>query len=645
MTDPLALPLIELPPYFAEHAVLQRDRPLAVWGRSAPDSAITVALAGAQVAGRTDRAGCFHVELPALPAGGPYELVVTSGQAVQRISDILIGEVWLLAGQSNMVMELWRSQGGPAEVTNAAAPQVRCFAVTRLALPGGVPEAGGTWSVCDPAHAGAWPAVGYHAACELQRQLGVPVGIIAAAWGGTRIATWLSRDALRAEPSTRDELTRHEAKLATADAAVRLADLWRRQAEPVAWERERAFPDPGNGVLAQGWAAGEVGDAWGTMTIPGSWIQQGLVRSGVVWFRREVEIPAAWAGRDLELSLGTVDKHDTTYFAGAEIGATGWEQPDAWLTPRNYRIPGRLVSAGRQVLAVRAVSWWYDGGLTGPAEVMELRCGAERLPLAGAWRWRMEHDYGPQRRLQLGEDAFKHDDPAVLFESMLAPLRAVTLAGALWYQGESDTGQAPHYHARFVALLRALRALWGEELFIAWVQLAGHLPMGSEPELSGWAEIREAQARALAEPRSAMVSAVDVGDPRDIHPRDKRPVGKRLAWAVLNRHYGRTEFPAQGPRLAAIRQGDAAIEVRFSGVGRGLVSTGEALPGFTIAGADGASHPAAARIAGPDLVLVSTPPGIAPRELRYAWGDCPQIDLHGSAGLPAEPFRHPLAGR
>jgi sialate O-acetylesterase len=644
------MPDLTIPPIFGAHAVLQRDRPLPIWGWSMPGAQVVVTLSAATQSATAGPDGAFTVVLPAQPAGGPYELIVASGSEIVRRPDVLIGEVWFAAGQSNMEFALQRCEGPAEELGDI--PGIRCFQAERFAVPGGPRDVAGVWSVGEAGNVGAWSAIGYLVARELHRRLRVPVGIVAIAWGGSRIEAWLPRAALRRDPQASGELARYEASLARADAPARIADLVRRQRDAVAWERERAFPDPGNGGEAAGWAIAVASEPpWARMAIPGSWVRRGLSRSGVVWFRREVDIPASWAGRDLRLHLGAVDKHDTTYFDGERVGATGWERPDAWSTDREYPIPGRLVRPGRRIIAVRAVSWWYDGGLVGPADGMLLRCGGESMPLAGEWLWRMEHDYGPVRRLDLGPDAIDHNAPAILHESMLAPLAPFAARGMLWYQGESNAGDATGYRDRFLAFIRDLRHRWGEEFFVAWVQLAGFLPDGREPARSTWAELREAQALASAEPRTAMVTAIDCGDGADIHPRRKRPVALRLAWAVLHHCHGAVDLPAGGPRVGGVARDGDALLVRFSRVGGGLrVSTDSAadtsagpVRGFDLAGVDGVFHAADAIIAGRDSVRVGCRAVAAPTAIRFAWGDCPIVGLTGGDSLPAEPFRRSLA--
>jgi sialate O-acetylesterase len=380
------------------------------------------------------------------------------------------------------------------------------------------------------------------------------------------------------------------------------------------------------------------------MPLPGMWQARGMAFNGAVWFRRTIDVPESWAGRSLRLDLGAIDDFDTTYFNGTAIGATGIDVPDAWRTQRRYTVPAALVRAGKNLIAVRVFDRGGDGGFAGPVAAMRIHPegrAAEAIPLAGKWRVVVERSIPlpPRENSRPGEMA-AHEYPSALFNGMIAPLVRVPIRGVLWYQGESDVDRAHLYRAIFSNLIMAWRAAWGIGDFpFLFVQLANWLARKTEPADDAWAELREAQALALRLPATGMVVAADVGDEADIHPREKRTVGERLALAALAIAYARA-MPYSGPIYAghAVEQG--AMRIRFNHAEAGLrVRGGGALAGFAIAGADRNFRWATeARIDGA-TVVVRHADIAAPVAVRYAWEANPLLTLENGVGLPAAPFR------
>jgi sialate O-acetylesterase len=631
---------MRLAPIFHDHAVLQRDLPIPVWGRGEPGEAVEVRLAGVvgQVVAGAD--GGWLLRLPPLPAGGPHELVARAASGTATARDVLIGEVWLCSGQSNMEWKLSETnQDG--DLGGESVAGIRLLTVTTKAKLGGQSELGGAWTIASRATLSAFSAVGGWFGRSLHRELGVPVGLICNAWGGTRVQAWTSRSTLVQDPGGLDDVRHYEGYVFSPDndgvnEYTSLAD----------WERRGAPRDTGNAGLAKGWAGASFDDrAWRRMVLPCRWQQQGHPGSGVFWFRRTIEVPAAWAGRDLVAHLGAIDKHDDTWVNGERVGGLSWEDGgETWRTPRVYPVPARLVGADRRVcIAVRARSHVFEGGMHGPAADMALKlAGSEEpgIPLIGEWSYEVEQDWGISAPPQTiwGQD--NPNSPYILFDSRIRPLLPYAIRGAIWYQGESNAHEPSVYARQLPAMIRDWRLAWGQGDFpFLQVQLASWQQPQTQPAASSWAALREAQLHALAEPATGMAVAIDVGDANDIHPRDKRTVGQRLArWALCDT-YGRGSVPS-GPLFAsATIEAGGRMRCRFRH-GAGLRTSDGAKPRHVaIAGVQRTFVWAEAAIEG-DTLVVWHPSISRPAAVRYAWADNPEgCNLVNAEGLPASPFR------
>lgn len=626
---------------FSDHMVLQRNIPIPVWGWAAPGEIITVDLAGRAASATALADGAWRAILPPMEAGGPFQLRVAGSETI-AFEDVMVGEVWICSGQSNMQFLLSSAQDAEQEMAAADYPQLRYFTVNRTAKLAPQPDTPGQWRCCDPAAAANLSAVGYYFGREIHRAIGVPVGLIDSSWGGTIAEAWTSREALLTDPCYRRMVEEYEMELRDPEEFQR-----RWQASQAEWERKFKLKDERNEGEAQGWAAPDFSDAdWREMFLPCLWQSAGHNYSGVFWFRKTVDIPASWAGRDLKLSLGPVDKSDVTYVNGVRVGGLDFEgRPDAWCTPRHYPVPGALVKAGRNVIAVRVFSHFNAGGFGGEPAAMQLALGdgaAPPLALAAAWRYRLERKFGlvpppPQGRTLRGEG--NPNSPAMLFNNMILPLLPYAMRGAIWYQGESNAGQARQYRVLFPLLIRDWRRVWGQGEFpFLFVQLANFMARDREPGDSQWAELREAQTMTLAVPHTGMAVAIDIGDAKDIHPRNKKDVGIRLALPALADVYGFQNLVYSGPLYKSARVEGSAMRVEFEHVGAGLVARGGDLRGFAVAGADRKFVWAAARIDGRSVV-VSSPQAPQPAAVRYNWANNPDGNLYNSSDLPASPFR------
>ena len=629
---------VRLPALVGSHMILQRDAPSRVWGWAAPGEAVRVSVGPAKGEAVAGTDGRWSVDLPPQPAGGPFSLTV-AGRNTLTLEDVWFGEVWVASGQSNMEWPLAQSIGGP-EAAAAGCDGLRLFTVAKATSLPEKDDVSGRWAPCDASTAPGFSAVAFFFGRELHRALGVEVGLVHSSWGGTPAEAWTSRSALEKEPSLRPLVADFDLALNDAEARKTFA------ARLEAWEAANYHRDVSNEGLARGWAKPETPSAgWGRMDLPQQWERAGLPIDGAVWFRRAVEIPAAWAGKDLRLSLGALDDFDTTYFAGEEIGRTGKETPGYWAVPRLYTVPGRLVKAGRAVVAARVFDHYGGGGFSGVTPdlwIAPADSSGAKVPLAGPWEYQVERslppstpDFATQPRYPSADNS---NSPTVLYGAMIAPLTPLAIRGALWYQGESNAGAAFQYRTLFPAMIRDWRRAWGRGDFpFLFVQLANYMARAAEPGESAWAELREAQAMTLALPKTGMAVAIDIGETSDIHPKNKHDVGARLARWALADTYGQPAVRS-GPLYRSFSVEGAAVRVRFDH-GEGLATAdGRPPKGFAIAGADRKWRWAEARIDG-QTVVVSSPEVPRPVAARYAWADDPEATLRNGAGLPASPFR------
>lgn len=643
---------------FCDHMVLQQGIALPVWGWSVAGDRITVRFGGVSRSAVADRAGAWTLVLPALKSSPVARSFVVrsriTGQTI-ALQDVLVGEVWLCSGQSNMEWPMVNTAKADEELDAAEYPAIRLFTVPHRTELDPSPEFLGRWDRCQRDSVANFSAVGYFFGREIHRQIGVPVGLINASWGGTIAEAWSSRAALVANPVFRKVIRQYEAQLAgQAKGGLPLSA----QSE---WARQHDHKDTVNAGADKGWH-GELFDdsAWSTMDLPRNWQSAGHEHSGIFWFRRVIEVPADWAGRELTLGLGPTDKSDVTYFNGVEVGSLTMEQrSDAWCTPRVYTVPGPLVKAGRNVVAVRVFSNIFHGGFVGEARQMKVGPGddpaTEFLPLAGPWRYQVEADFGlvpPPPPPPPGPG--NPNSPAMLYDNMIKPIIPFALRGAIWYQGESNAERARQYRTLFPLMIRSWRDAWKQgkpgsvcrDFPFLFVQLANFMLPPNVPCESAWAELREAQRLTLREPNTAMAVAIDLGEAQDIHPRNKQDVGLRLARQALARVYGFKDLVASGPSYEGMTREKSGIRLRFGNIGGGLVARGGRLKGFAVAGADrvfvwadAVIDPASESGGDRDTVRVSSPLVAKPVAVRYGWDNNPECTLFNSSGLPASPFK------
>ena len=611
-------------PLFTDNMVLQRDAKVPVWGKASPGEPVTVSFNGQTKATKADAKGKWRVSLDPMKASAEPAILSVNRT---EFKNVLVGEVWICSGQSNMEMGVGNVTDGTKEIASADNPQIRLFMIGHGFAAKPLDEfPGAKWKDCTPASVaeggwdchGGFSAVGYFFGRELQKSLGVPVGLIEAAWGGTPAQAWTPIAASRARPIYSGYVAQYEDAaengFKTEDAAQRKLKDLDNVGETKGWQK------PGFSVAS-----------WNNAKVPGAWSADpaiGLL-NGAIWFRREIEIPKDWAGSPLTLFLGAIDDYDIVYFNGIKVGSTGPETPNWWTAKRGYKVPGKLVKSGKNILAVRVFNDDGDGGFIGAAEELKLandRAGS--IALAGNWKSKIEPGGAKYRTVP----PVAQSVPAGLYNAMIAPAIPYAIKGAIWYQGEANAGKADEYRTLFPDLIKSWRAAWGQGDFpFYFVQLANFNSGG------GWPEIREAQTMALSLPDTGMAVAIDIGEANDIHPKNKREVGRRLACNALAYTYGLKVAPC-GPLYKSITVKDGKAILSFNHAGSGLACKGDTLKGFAVCGADKVFVRADAKIDG-DSVVVSSPKVKSPVAIRYAWAENPECNLYNKEWLPASPFR------
>ena len=645
---------ITLPALFSDGCVLQQKKPLRVYGLAAPGEKVSVALQGQTANTTADPSGKWEVILKPLSAGGPFALTVTGNNKVV-VNDVLVGEVWVCSGQSNMEWTLNALPEAKDEIVHADDPHLRMFTVEKSVAKTPQTEVRGAWHEAKPQYVGNFSAVGYHFAKALRAARKVPIGMIHTSWGGTRIEAWTSRATLESIGTPASDFAPLEANNPNIKAEMeqyqKRVDAFKAAGSPTG-----NFVDPGIAPVAKGWEATTFDTTdWQSVNLPTHWDTSGIdaliAIDGGVWFRRTFTIPAELAGKDLTLTLGAIDDFDITFVNGMKVGATGEDTPNFYAHPRVYKIPANLIKTGENSIAVRVWDWFADGGFTGQALDMKIFAAdapTVSVPLAGAWKFKVE-----QSRPQNPGQPPGANDPNMatgLYNAMLVPLTKYAIAGAIWYQGESNAGNPPAYRKQMPAMISNWRKDWGEGDFPFFiVQLAPYMAIQPQPGESSWAGLREAQwdtQRMIPNVGTAVIT--DSGDEKDIHPHRKQPVGERLALLARSVAYGE-KIAAHSPSFEKMHIADGRVTITFANAGNGLEarpvdSAGKAVDagkvvGFAIAGEDGKFFWADAKVTGKNTVEVSSPQVAMPVAVRFGWADFPVVNLWNKDGLPVAPFR------
>ena len=640
---------------FSDGVVLQQKQTIRVWGTTLPGLLIEAVIANKKAYTKSSSCGDFLLQIPAMDAGGPFELTVTAVDNPEEsvtVKDVMLGEVWLCSGQSNMQYTLgsnWAT-GEPPEGTEAVNKQqerefIQSFCPTDnirfITVPMKVTGCTekyfeGCWRNMTAENSPEASAAAAWFAAEIKKKLNVPIGLICCSWGGSIIETWTSPNALRTNPDTREMLEYWE-KLQTEKNA------WLPEATASTEDLLQQFAkvDRGNEGVEKGWAKSDLDDtAWGNIEIPGSWLDQKISGVGAIWVRKTIAVPSEMAGKELILETGGVDKHDIAYFNGVEIGRTGKEfEIQYWNQPRCYKIPGELVKAGKNTIAIRAFSFAMGGGFMPPANAYTLSGNSWNIPLAGSWKVKVEYDSG-NVTLPPQYNAQSHNTPSLQFESMIRPLLPLAIRGVLWYQGESNANSlnsALTYQRKLETMIKDWRWWFDSpEMPFIQVQLADYQSTVAYQKFSAWAALRNAQATVCRTmPQVFMATALDTGEENDIHPQNKKEIGHRLAATALHHIYNLDELPG-GPEFIKAEPENGKLRVYFNYAdGMELRDTPE--KSFYLAGIDGKYYPVETAVIEGNTLLLSSSAVKTPVSVRYAWADNPYNILYNRK-YPAASF-------
>lgn len=619
---------LRLPKLVSDGMILQRNDEVTIWGWDEPGQSITVNFLDDTYQTFTNDLGKWKINLEPYSTGGPYEMTIHGSESI-TIRDILIGDVWVASGQSNM--ELWMGRVSPVYpkvIANSENPMIRQFLVPdeydfkqeRADL------SDGSWQKANPQTVLNFSAVAYFFAKKLYGEYEVPIGIINASLGGSPAEAWISEKTLQKKfPHYYEEAVRFKND-ALIDS-IQQADQERSRD----WH-ERSLKSDRGYQSEKNWREPDFDTSdWATMQIPGYWADTKLGDiNGVVWFSRTFEIPSDFANREADLNMGRIVDADSVFVNGTFVGSTGYQYPPRW-----YTIPEGVLKSGENIITARVINQQGRGGFV-LDKPYEITIDDHKIDLKGEWKYKLGAEMPP-----LQSQTFVRWKPAGLFNAMISPLLNYSIKGVIWYQGESNTDRPVEYEDLFSTMIKDWREHWNEDDFpFLFVQLANFMESKSEPSESEWARLRESQLNALDVPNTAMAVTIDIGEWNDIHPLNKKDVGERLALAARNLVYGEKNLVYSGPEFKSMTVEGNRATLRFDHIGSGLTTDDGNLPQhFAIAGLDSTFVWANAKIKGNTIVIWSDEVE-NPIAVRYAWANNPEgANLYNEEGLPASPFR------
>jgi sialate O-acetylesterase len=619
---------VRLPKLISDNMVLQRDTRLKIWGWAGANERVNIKFNGKTYKTKADGQGNWAVFVPPMKAGGPYTLNIVASNSI-TINNILFGDVWFCSGQSNMVHQMNIHDVTYAmDIKSANYPEIRQFLVPVANNLEGPKDdfSKGTWQVAVGEEVRPFSAVAFFFARKLYDKYKIPIGLINASVGGTPIAAWTSEEGLKEFPAFRSIIQKNKdtgyvnalnRNVANSIVSRPLQD--KGIIESPKWFEEGYHPPAG---------------AWRSINIPGYWEDQGIKDlNGVVWYRKEIDLPASMAGKSAKVFLGRIVDADVLYINGKQVGNTTYMYPQ-----RRYTIPSGVLKAGKNIFAIKVTNNFGKGGFV-PDKPYCIFLGNDTIDLKGTWQYRVGEVFTP--RSGSGVTGINgQDQPAGLYNAMVAPAISYAIKGILWYQGETDTGKAEEYARWQPALISDWRSKWNQPgTPFLFVQLPGFMEYNYLPVESQWATFRESQLRSLSVAHTAMAVAIDLGEWNDIHPDNKKDVGERLAIAAQKLVYGEN-IVHSGPVFHSYKTEGSKIILTFENVGSGLLTKdGNAPAEFSIAGADKKFVWAKTKIDG-DNIVVWNDAISQPLHVRYAWADNPvNPNLYNREGLPATPFR------
>ena len=618
---------IRLPHLISNGMVLQRDKPIKIWGWANSREKITVIFLGKTYNTRADDEGEWSVDLMPARAGGPYTMSIMASDTIE-IKDILLGDVWFCSGQSNMVLPIERVRYAyPEEVARAENDHFRQFLVNTNAVFTEPQKdvTGGTWSPVNPATILRFSATAYFFAKSLFEKYHVPIGIINASVGGTPIQAWMSRDALKNFPVYLGEADQCK----DPEYISRIMEKEKKQAQE--WYNTIRASDKGL-LHSPPWYDPSFDDSqWPVMTIPSFWEEKEPAQiNGVVWFRKTIVLPEKFVHKPASLLLGRIIDCDSVYINGVFIGTTSYQYP-----PRRYNVPGNILKPGENTIVIRVINFRGRGGFI-KDKPYQLIAENDTIDLKGEWHYMTGIAMPP-----LPDQTFFHYKPTGLYNGMIAPFIRYAIKGVAWYQGESNANNPSEYSLLFKNMITDWRKKWGQGDFpFLFVQLPNFMEPKTTPGESRWAELREAQTEALDLPCTGMAITIDIGEWNDIHPLNKKDVGKRLAMVAGSVAYGEGKLTSSGPLFYSYRINGKRVILKFKNTDGGLTGkNGLPLRQFAVCGSD-RNYVWAQAIIRCNRVIVWNDQIPHPVAVRYAWADNPEgANLYSQNGLPASPFR------
>ncbi|MCG6187792.1 sialate O-acetylesterase [Maribellus maritimus] len=619
---------VKLPRIFSSNMVLQQGIEIPVWGWADKGEQIMVIFNKKTIRTKANTEGKWKVNLPVQEYGGPHTLTV-KGKNTIVFDNVLIGDVWVCSGQSNMEWSVDRSKNAEEEIALANYPKIRLFTVPKTVAQFPKDDiSSGEWVECSPETIGGFSAVGYFFGKKLQTELEVPIGLLHTSWGGTVAETWTSAETISDDPDFKEMLVKLQ--------QMNLENYKEQKLEEVKKILGGEFPTEDKG-MENGkpvWSALDFNDSnWKTIKTPTYWEAQGYMDiDGIGWYRKEIQLTEEQSQSNLTLHLGKVDDSDITFLNGIEIGKT----ENKYNEERIYTVDKKYIQPGKNMIVVRVDDTGGNGGIWGDPKDQFIAIGNEKMDISGDWKFKISK--ASVSAVNIGPNSY----PTLLFNGMINPLLPYAIKGAIWYQGESNASRAKQYQRIFPDLIEDWRAQWNQGDFpFLFVSLANYMKPVETPAASEWAELREAQTKTLSLPNTGMAVTIDIGEANDIHPKNKQDVGKRLALNALKVAYGK-EIVFSGPMFESVEFSKGKATIVFSETGSGLKVKDKYgyLKGFEIAGSDKKFHWAKAELATNNSVVVSAEEVENPVAVRYGWANNPDdLNLYNKEGLPANPFR------
>jgi sialate O-acetylesterase len=613
---------VRMPLLFSDGMVLQRNKPIPVWGWADANEKVEVHFNKQTKTTTADKNGKWLVRLDSEIAGGPYELSI-KGKNKIVIKNVLVGEVWICSGQSNMEFQVSKAMNSKEEIEDSNYPMIRHFGVAQD-LSGSPKEdlKAGKWAVCSKETVSDFTAIGYFFAKKLYAELKIPIGIINTSWGGTCVETWTSREAFENSEDFKAMIT--EIPMLDIDSISKnYAKIMRERIEKIQGSEVSTANETTFKELTYN------DTSWAELNVPGLWENQPLEDlDGVVWMRKTITLSAEDAKKEAVLSLSKIDDEDITYVNGIEVGRN-----TIWEAQRVYPVPTNILKAGVNVIAVRVIDNTGGGGIYGDSSDLKLTLGNKIIPLEGKWKFKV---------VVVNTVLSPNSYPSLLYNAMVNTLIPYAFQGVLWYQGEANVWRAKQYKKAFPLMINDWRTKWNQGNFpFYFVQLSTFNEFNGNSKVgSRWAELREAQTQTLQLPNTGMVVTTDIGNAKDIHPTNKQDVGKRLAAIALNNNYGK-KMVYSGPIYKSSEIKEDQIILTFDSIGSGLSTSDntENVKGFEIAGADKVFYPAKAIIKD-NKVIVSSEKVQNPVAVHYGWADdASDANLYNKEIFPASPFR------